>query len=137
MAIQALSPDFQFLVSRRIPPELVLKTIQYLPFEDGKRISSLREIPRLKSLMKTYEHSITRCYMQKELRHAQVDFPYDKDFGLNWLSRCVERYNIADEVMDELTWKDNSVAVEPHNVSLVNTGLMLLFRLVSIRKSHP
>jgi hypothetical protein len=134
MATSDPSACYQFLVSKRIPPELVLKTIQHLPFEDGQRIASLKESPPLKSLIKTYEHSITRCFMKKELRHASDDFPCSKEFGLDWLSDCVSRYNIIDAIMDELTWRENCVAVEPHNVSCVNAGLLLLYRLASIRK---
>jgi hypothetical protein len=136
MATLVPSPCFQFLVSTCIPPELVLKTIQHLPFEDGPRIASLRQSPRLRSLMKTYEHSITSCFMKKELRHARDDFPDNGEFDLSleWLSYCVSRYNVIDAIMDELTWRENCVAVEPHNVSCVNAGLLLLYRLASIRK---
>lgn len=136
MAVLDASPAFQFLVSRRIPPELVLKTIQHLPFEDGKRIASLSLIPGLKDLITTYEHSITSWFMKKELRHAVVDFPYGEKFGLKWLADCVSRYDVVDAVMDELTWRENCVAVEPHNVAAVNAGLLLLYRLASIRKSY-
>lgn len=135
MAIQDLSPDLQFLISQRIPPELVLKTIQHLPFEDGKRVASLKTIPRLNALLKTYEHSITRWYMQKELRHALSDFPDREKVDLAWLARCVERYDVVDYIMEELTWPDNTAAVAPHNVALVNTGLLLLYRLDSMRTS--
>jgi hypothetical protein len=135
MTTQDATSSFQFLVSERIPPELILKTIQHLPFEDGERIASLSENPRLKSLINTYEYSITRCFMRKELRHALVDFPYSEKYGLNWLSHCVLRYNVVDAIMDELTWRENCVAVEPHNVSCVNAGLLLLYRLASTRKS--
>jgi hypothetical protein len=134
MVISKISAGFQFLVSPRIPPELVLKTIQLLPFSDGKMIASLRSSPHLKALIDTYEHSITRCFMIKELRHASVDFP-DGTFGLKWLSECVAKYDVVDSVMDELTWRDNCVAVEPHNVAVVNAGLLLLYRLAEICKS--
>jgi len=136
MAVLDASPAFQFLVSRRIPPELILKTIQHLPFEDGKRIASLSLIPRLKHLISTYEHSITSWFMKKELRHALVDFPYGDKFGLKWLADCVSRYDVVDAVMDELTWRENCVAVEPHNVAAVNSGLLLLYRLASIGKFY-
>jgi hypothetical protein len=136
MVVTDLSTCFRFLVSPRIPPELVLKTIQHLPFANGNMIASLRASPRLKDIIDTYEHSITRCFMRKELRHASVDFPYNGTFGLKWLSACVSRYDVVDSVMNELTWRDNCVAVEPHNVAAVNTGLLLLYHLASIRKSH-
>jgi hypothetical protein len=132
MNISNLPTGFQFLVSPRIPPELVLKTIQHLPFRDGKIIASLRASPNVKALIDTYEHSITRWFMLKELRHASVDFP-EGVFGLNWLAGCVEKYDVVDAVMDELTWRENCVAVEPHNVGVVNAGLLLLYRLSSIR----
>jgi hypothetical protein len=124
---------FQFLVSPRIPPELVLKTIQHLPFSDGAMIASLRASPPLKALIDTYEHSITKGFMLKELRHASVDFPYGV-FGLKWLANCVEKYDVVDAVMNELTWRENCVAVEAHNVGLVNAGLLLLYRLASTGK---
>jgi len=77
--------------------------------------------------------------MQKELRHALSDFPdYDKP-DLAWLTRCVERYDVVDYIMEELTWPDNCAAVKPHNIALVNAGLLLLYRLQSLRQSpaHP
>jgi hypothetical protein len=73
--------------------------------------------------------------MKKELRHALVDFPCDGKFGLDWLSHCVSRYDTMDAIMDELTWRENCAAVELHNVALVNAGLLLLYRLASLRKS--
>jgi hypothetical protein len=84
--------------------------------------------------MKTYEYSITSWFMKKELRHAQDDFPDSGELNLGWLSHCVSRYNVIDAIMDELTWRENCVAVEPHNVSCVNAGLLLLYRLASTRK---
>tara|TARA_R110002003_G_scaffold32_11_gene2031 strand:- start:48122 stop:49081 length:960 start_codon:yes stop_codon:yes gene_type:complete len=120
---------FHFLASSRIPSELVLKTIQHLPFEDGQRIASLSANSRIRSLLKIYEHSITHFFLKKELRHAIVDFPCDKEFGLTWLSRCATKYDLVDAVMDELTWRENCVAVEPHNMAVVNAGLLLLYRL--------
>ncbi|KAF2029368.1 hypothetical protein EK21DRAFT_67762 [Setomelanomma holmii] len=132
MATAALPLACNFLTSPRIPPELVLNTIQHLPFEDGSAIASLSTNHRVKNLLRTYEHSITRFFMQKELRHALADFPCTKEFGLKWLSQCVARYDVVDAVMDELTWRENCVAVEPHNIAVVNAGLLLLYRLESI-----
>lgn len=128
---------FEFLTSTRIPPELVLKTVQYLPFEDGKKLAAIRcANPRIGDLIATYEHSITIGFMRKELRHAMADFPCTRGANLAWLARCVARYDVVDAIMDELTWRENCVAVEPHNVALVNAGLLVLFRLVDISKSR-
>jgi len=123
----------QFLVSPRIPPELVLKTIQYLPFEDGKTISTLRcAHPRLWDIFKTYERSITGSFMRRELRHAQTDFPCEKEApNLRWLVECVKRYDIVDDIMDALFSERNCFAVARHNLSLVNAGVLLSYRLVS------
>ncbi|KAH8731254.1 hypothetical protein GQ44DRAFT_672358 [Phaeosphaeriaceae sp. PMI808] len=129
MEIPDLPLGLQFLTSLRVPPELVLQTIQHLPFENGKRIASLYANPRVKTLIQTYEHSITRCFMEKELRHALADFPFGGEINLRWLSHCVARYDVVDAIMDELTWPDNCVAVQPQNVSLVNAGLLLLYQL--------
>lgn len=137
MVIQDLPPGFQFLVSLRVPPEIVLQIIEQLPFEDGKKIISLCANPRVKNLIQTYEYSLTHNFMRKELRHALADFPHDGRFGLGWLSYCVLRYDIVDAIMDELTWRENCVAVGPQNFSLVNSGLLLLYRLSSISKLFP
>jgi hypothetical protein len=127
---------FEFLTSARIPAELVLKTIQHLPFGNGKRLAAIRHAdPRLRDLITTYEHSITQGFMHKELRHAISDFPCTSSANLAWLACCVERYNVVDAIMDELTWRENCVAIELHNIALVNAGLLLLYRLVSISKS--
>jgi len=127
----------QFLVSPRIPPELVLKTIQYLPFEDGKMISTLRcAHPRLWDIFKTYERSITGSFMRRELRHAQTDFPCEKEApNLRWLVECVKRYDIVDDIMDALFSERNCFAVARHNLSLVNAGVLLSYRLVSFGQS--
>lgn len=121
-----------FLTSPRIPPELILKTIQYLPFGNGKRIASLRHAhPRLRAIFNNYEHSITGSFIAKELRHAQTDFPCDGNPDLKWLAQCVQKYDLVDDVMDALFSTNNCFAVERHNLALVNTGLLLLYRLVT------
>ncbi|KAL5115234.1 hypothetical protein ACEQ8H_006908 [Pleosporales sp. CAS-2024a] len=139
MAVREDSPGFQFLMSKRIPPELILETIQHVPFEDGARIKCLRRlIPRVQQVISQYEYSLTRWFMKKELRHAAVDFPYGDDmFSLRWLSECVSRYDIVDAIMRELTWCQNCVAVASHNVAVVYAGLLLLYRLASLDGHAP
>lgn len=136
MATATLPPSTyrHFLISPQIPPELVLKTIQYLPFGNGNLISTLRHAhPRLWDLFKTYERSITGALIKRELRHAQTDFPCRDDaLSLKWLGECVKRYDIVDDVMDALFSERNCFAVERHNLSLVNAGLLLLYQLASL-----
>ncbi|KAH7385808.1 hypothetical protein BKA66DRAFT_569640 [Pyrenochaeta sp. MPI-SDFR-AT-0127] len=123
----------QFLVSSHFPPELVLKTIQYLPFGNGKIIASLRGThSRFRNLLDNYERSITVSFMKQELRHAPTDFVCPRAPDLNWLAHCVKRYDVVDDIMDALFSDKNCFAVERHNLSLVNAGLLLLYRLASI-----
>jgi hypothetical protein len=127
-----LSIPFTFLASSQIPPELVLQTIQHIPFRDGALITALRSAhPRLHALFSTYEQSLTCCFMRKELRHAQVDFPCSRggDLNIDWLVDCVRNYDTIDDVMDALCSEHNFNAVLRHNVSLANAGLLLLHRI--------
>lgn len=134
MATMEAARYSQFLVSPRMPPELVLKTIQYLPFGDGKAIASLCcAHPRLWRLFKSYERSITASFMRRELRHAQTDFPCEKEApSLRWLVACVRKYDIVDDIMDALFSERNCFAVARHNLSLVNAGVLLCYRLASL-----
>lgn len=97
-------------------------------------ISTLRRAhPRLCSLIKTYEHSITGALIKRELRHAQTDFPCKEGaLSLKWLGECVRRYDIADDIMDAFFSERNCFAVERHNLALVNAGLLLLYQLASL-----
>ncbi|KAL6702609.1 hypothetical protein ACN47E_001309 [Coniothyrium glycines] len=125
-------------VSSCIPAEVILETIQHLPFGDGKLISSLRcAHPRLHDIFRIYERSITVGFMRKELRHAQIDFQCQATVSLDWLANCVEQYNVVDDVMDVLFAKTNCFGVERHNICLANTGLLLLYRVVSIEGQGP
>ncbi|KAF1939370.1 hypothetical protein EJ02DRAFT_257338 [Clathrospora elynae] len=133
MATIDLSTCCQFLTSPRIPPELVLKTVQHLPFNNGNLIASLRHAhPRLWELFKNYERSITCSFIMKDLRHAQTDFSCDGFPSIAWLSRCVQGYDTVDDVMDALCSDTNLNPVARHNQSLANAGLLLLYRLVSV-----
>ncbi|RYN40511.1 hypothetical protein AA0114_g11017 [Alternaria tenuissima] len=128
------SPYLNFLISPRIPPELVLKTIQHLPFNDGTLITAIRSAhPRLRAIFKNYEKSITGSFMRKELRHAETDFSrQDGRLNVDWLADCVSKYDIVDDVMDALCSEHNFNVVLRHNISLANAGLLLLYKLVSI-----
>ncbi|KAJ4296497.1 hypothetical protein N0V90_006542 [Kalmusia sp. IMI 367209] len=123
------------LVDASFPAELVLEVIERLPYGDGSIISTLaRTHPRIRSVLHRYEHSIVQSFIQKELRHAPIDFPCSKH-GFAWLERCVKRYDIVDDLMAMLVSEYNVFPVRKHNMALVNTGLLLLFHLQSF-ESH-
>lgn len=121
------------LVSPDIPPEIILKIIQHLPFYNGKDIIRLQLVhPRLRGLLQNYERSLTRTFMSRELPHASTDFPCCAKFGYRCLAECVLRYDVVDDVMDALSSRQNYYAVDQHNVPLLNTGLLLLYRVASL-----
>lgn len=123
------------LISPAIPPEIILRTIQYLPFDNGKDILKLQHVhPRLRDLLRNYERSLTRTFMNRELPHASTDFPCCAKFGYRCLAECVKRYDIVDDVMDALSSRQNCYAVEEHNMALLNAGLLLIYRISSIGK---
>lgn len=124
-----------FLVSPQIPPELVLNTIQYIPFDKGTLVSALRNAhPRLAALFSTYEQSLTRHFMLKELRHAITDFPCKYGLNMDWLADCVRRYDILDDILDDLCSKYNAWPILLHNASLAYAGLLLLYRISLLEK---
>ncbi|KAJ4380623.1 hypothetical protein N0V86_003982 [Didymella sp. IMI 355093] len=121
------------LVSPDIPPEIILKIIQYLPFHNGKEILRLQHVhPRLRDLLRNYERSLTRTFMMQELPHASTDFPCCAKFGYRCLAECVRRYDLVDDIMDALSSRQNCYAAEEHNVPLLNTGLLLIYRIASL-----
>lgn len=134
MATPAVPPKFLLnLVSPTIPPEIILKIIQYLPFQNGKDILRLQKVhPRVRDLLRNYERSLTRTFMEQELPHASTDFPCCAKFGYRCLAECVRRYDIVDDIMDALSSRQNYYAVDPHNVPLLNTGLLLVYRVASL-----
>lgn len=88
----------------------------------------------MKDILGNYEHSITRDFAVKEARHAEIDFPCDGPRTFEWLAQCVKRYDIVDDIMDAFASSCNCFAVEQHNMSLCNVGLLLLYRLESCGK---
>jgi hypothetical protein len=138
MATSAVPPRSQLtLVSAAIPSEIILKIIQYLPFEDGKDIVRLQRVhPRLNGLLGNYERSLTRCFMDRELPHASTDFPCCVKFGYRCLADCVKRYDVVDDLMDALVSRQNCYAVEEHNMALLNAGLLLIYRVAFIGTFH-
>jgi hypothetical protein len=136
MATAAAPPEPELnLVSPAIPPEIILKIVQHLPFDTGRDILRLQHVhPRLRALLLNYEHSLTRSFMRRELSHASTDFPCCAKFGYHCLAECVRRYDIVDDVMDALSSRQNCYAVPAYNMALANTGLLLLYRVASLGK---
>ena len=136
MATPAAPPTLQLnLVSTAIPPEIILKIIQYLPFDNGRDILRLQHVhPRLRDLLGNYERSLTRTFMNRELPHASTDFPCCARFGYRCLAECVKRYDVVDDVMDALSSRQNCYAVDEHNMTLLNAGLLLIYRIASMGK---
>ncbi|KAF2691033.1 hypothetical protein K458DRAFT_438741 [Lentithecium fluviatile CBS 122367] len=122
------------LMDASFPPELLLGTIEQLPFGDGSIITNLSKIhPRIRSILGVYQRSITSSFVRKELQHAPTDFPRAPEWqGYRWLRECVKRYDLIDDVMTMLVSDLNCCRVEKHNISVVNTGLLLLYRLDEI-----
>jgi hypothetical protein len=96
-----MSPSDSRFIDVSFPPELLLESIQQLPFGDGSIITTLYNIhPRITSLLRVYQQSITRSFVKKELQHAPADFPRSPQRqGYKWLRECVKRYDVVDDVM--------------------------------------
>lgn len=119
----------------RFPTELVLDVIERLKFGDGSDIVNLSLThSRFKNVLRSYEHSIAKTFAQKELRHAHVDFP-TKQQGFRWLRECDQQYNVVDDLMAMLVSEHNVFPVRKHNMAMVNTGILLLYRLQSFGRS--
>ncbi|KAL1607751.1 hypothetical protein SLS60_002687 [Paraconiothyrium brasiliense] len=123
------------LIDASFPAELVLEVIERLPYGDGSIVVNLaRTHPRLHNILAIYEESLANSFARKELRHSAVDFPNEQQ-GFKWLQSCVKRYDVVDDLMAMLVSEHNVVPVRKHNMALVNTGLLLLYRLQSF-ESH-
>ncbi|KAF2637960.1 hypothetical protein P280DRAFT_86577 [Massarina eburnea CBS 473.64] len=122
------------LIDPSFPPELLLKTIEYLPFDNGAIISALSNThPLLRSLVHEYERSMTQNYIRRELPHAPSDFPCEPtERGYTWLQECIKKYDVVDETMARLTSDQNCFALYKHNTAVVYTGMLLLYHVASI-----
>lgn len=124
------------LVDASFPSELILDAVEHLAFGNGTIISTLLQVhPRIRLLLKIYQLSITKGFVRRELPHAPTDFPRDEEKqGYAWLSECVKKYDVVDDVMAILISNLNCFAVEKHNMAVVNTGMLLLHHLQSFGK---
>jgi hypothetical protein len=63
------------------------------------------------------------------------DFPCEGNaIKYEWLAKCIRQYDVIDDVMAVLLSDINCYAVEKHNMAVLNTGLLLLYRLCSVGK---
>ena len=117
------------------PAELLINIIQRIPF-DSRLILTLALVhPRIRDLVSNYQLSITKNFARSNLPHVFQDFPLSYKEGTityNWLSKCIRQYDVIDDVMAVLTSDLNCYAVEKHNMAVVNTGLLLLYRLCTV-----
>jgi hypothetical protein len=64
------------------------------------------------------------------LRHCQLDFPCNEDGTTYvWLSKCIRKYDVCDEVMAAIASPYVCHPMAPFNIPLSLVGLYLLFRL--------
>jgi hypothetical protein len=130
-----MAATFSTLLS--FPTELVLEIIERVPYGDGSIISNLaRTHTRLQSILSYHEQSLAKSFARKELTHAAVDFPIHQQ-GFAWLQSCVKCYDTVDDLMAMLVSEHNVFPVRKHNMGLVNTGLLLLYRLQSLGTYLP
>lgn len=121
------------LINTSFPAELLVEVIQRIPF-DSSVVPKLALVhPRLHELLVNYQTSIAKNFARRNLPHICQDFPCDENsITYAWLSRCIQQYDVVDDVMAILLSEINCYAVEKHNMAVVNTGLLLLYRLCSI-----
>ena len=119
----------------RFPTELVIEVIERLKFGDGSDIVNLSLThSRFSNVLRSYEQSLTKAFTQTELRHAHVDFPTRRQ-GFRWLRECDKKYDVVDDLMAMLISEHNVFPIRKHNMAMVNTGILLLYRLQSFGKS--
>lgn len=118
-----------------LPTEIIIEIITNLSF-NTKTWKELRSVPRISDIVHDFERSITKDITAKQLPNAIADFPPARQPDYEWLATCLQRYDVIDEIMDLLVDDDNYWPVEPQNMSLVSTGLLLLYRLQENSKCH-
>jgi hypothetical protein len=121
------------LTNISFPAELLAEVIQRLPF-DAKVTPTLALVhSRFRDLLRNYQTSIARNFARRNLPHVCQDFPCDENaIKYEWLAKCIRQYDVVDDVMAVLLSDINCYAVEKHNMAVLNTGLLLLYRLCSI-----
>ncbi|PSN72694.1 hypothetical protein BS50DRAFT_165500 [Corynespora cassiicola Philippines] len=123
------------LVSPAFPAELLLEILEYLPLDDRQVLTTLKQIhPRVYSIIKNHEASLTKYFVQKVARHAISDFPIAGAGTLNlqWLHTCIWNYDVIDRIMDIIASDRNCFNPERHSTGLINTGFFLLCQLSSL-----
>ncbi|KAF2472301.1 uncharacterized protein BDR25DRAFT_333651 [Lindgomyces ingoldianus] len=125
------------LTASSFPAELLLEILQYNPFESTATVHNLSLVhPRFRDILENYEISTTKRFARNSLPYVYTDVPDSPNGtrkGYAWLDRCIHHYDTADDIMATLTSKQNCYPVEKHNMALVNTGILILYRLNSIQ----
>jgi hypothetical protein len=124
------------LIDTSMPAELIAEIIQRIPF-DAKVTPTLSLVhSRFRELLHNYQSSIAKHFATRNLPHVFQDFPCDENaIKYEWLAKCIQQYDVVDDVMAVLLSDINCFAIEKHNMAVANTGLLLLYRLCSISKS--
>jgi hypothetical protein len=124
------------LIDTSIPVELIAEIIQRIPF-DAKVTPTLSLVhSRFRDLLHNYQTSIAKNYATRNLPHVFQDFPCGKNaIKYEWLANCIRQYDVVDDVMAVLLSEVNCFAIEKHNMAVLNTGLLLLYRLCSVGKT--
>ncbi|PVH94486.1 hypothetical protein DM02DRAFT_676176 [Periconia macrospinosa] len=132
------------LLDPSFPDELLLSTIENLRFKSADAnnnnnnniysVVALSQTHRhLASLVRTYERSITKSIVDRELWHAPRDFPCaEEKRGYAWLKYCIDGYDTIDAIMKRLTDPGNCVGVEKHNMASAYDGMLLLYQTSSL-----
>ncbi|KAF2793324.1 hypothetical protein K505DRAFT_277146 [Melanomma pulvis-pyrius CBS 109.77] len=121
------------LINTSFPVELLVEVIQRIPFDSTVVLKLALVHSRFHELLVNYQTSIAKNFALRNLPHACQDFPCDENsITYAWLARCIQQYDVVDDVMAVLLSDMNCYAVEKHNMAVVNTGLLLLYRLCSI-----
>ncbi|KAF2746458.1 hypothetical protein M011DRAFT_445280 [Sporormia fimetaria CBS 119925] len=122
------------LVDPSFPIEVLLEILQHVPYT----LSSIQTLelthPRIHAALRSYQRSISKAYADRFLRHAEVDFPRQKneDTSFAWLSKCIRKYDVADHILDVLTSRGNWGRLGMHNMGMCYAGLLLLYRIVEL-----
>jgi len=124
------------LTSISFPAELLAEIIQRLPFDSQVTPTLALVHSRFRDLLRNYQTSIARNFVRRNLPHVCQDFPCEGNaIKYEWLAKCIRQYDVIDDVMAVLLSDINCYAVEKHNMAVLNTGLLLLYRLCSVGKN--
>ena len=129
MPILPKPPPFETL-----PAEVIMEIVTNVEFTPSA-FGDLHVIhKRLTEVLRNYEQSIAKSITLMQFPNALIDFPTAISRSYSWLSKCSRRYDVIEDIFSILTSNDNKYKVNPHNLSLVSAGFLLLYRLQDLRK---